>query len=202
MHYLTVNTDPAGLVTISGTGWYNAGTTAATGTAPSTVTSGGIVYTFKTWKKDGTAVSGNPISVLMDAPHTATATYQKTSIAIDTDKTTYRAGSTMNVTLGVKNPGAALPVRLIIALMLPDSSIIIFYDATLTLPAGLDVSFTLLYFTMPTIPAGNYYWLAFLFDPTTMNVISWDYAPWTFEAPSAPTIAAIPASPAKIPKIL
>jgi len=81
-YYLTVNTDPAGITTISGAGWYDQGLTATTGTAPTTVTSGSIMYKFTTWKKDGIPVAGNPVSVLMDAPHTATACYEKVPTAV------------------------------------------------------------------------------------------------------------------------
>jgi len=68
-YYLTVKTDPAGLVTIPGEGWYDECTYVDL-TAPS-VTCHLFVY----WDVDGTVVPGNPIDVHMDAPHTATAHY-------------------------------------------------------------------------------------------------------------------------------
>jgi len=68
-YYLTVKTDPTGLVTIPGEGWYDKCTT-VTLTAPS-VTG----YLFVYWDVDGTNTPGNPITVHMDAPHTATAHY-------------------------------------------------------------------------------------------------------------------------------
>jgi hypothetical protein len=68
-YYLTVKTDPEGLVTISGEGWYDKCTYVDL-TAPS-VTCHVFVY----WDVDGTPVSGNPITVHMDGPHTATAHY-------------------------------------------------------------------------------------------------------------------------------
>jgi hypothetical protein len=77
VYYLNVNTDPTGITTISGTGWYDKDTTATTGKAPATVSSGGNLYTFSTWKEDGTAMAGNPINVLMNTTHTATAFYVK-----------------------------------------------------------------------------------------------------------------------------
>jgi len=70
-YYLTVNTEPEGLTTISGSGWYDAGSTATTGKAPDNVGE----YEFSTWKVDGNPVSGNPISVTMNDAHTATACY-------------------------------------------------------------------------------------------------------------------------------
>jgi len=70
-YYLTVNTEPEGLTTISGSGWYDAGSTATTGKAPDNVGE----YEFSTWKVDGNPVSGNSISVTMNDAHTATACY-------------------------------------------------------------------------------------------------------------------------------
>jgi hypothetical protein len=196
-----VNTDPAGITTISGTGWYADLLVATTGTAPATVTTINKVYTFSTWKIDGTEVTGNPVSVVMDAPHTATATYTeetKASIAIATDKTTYHERDVMNVSLGLKTGSVNLPVRIIVALMFPDGSILITLDVTLTLPAGLDTRLTLHTITLPSLPTGRYYWLAFLFDPDTMEIIAWDYATWTFEAPAS-SLVAIPSLQVKIP---
>src|SRR3990170_4123423 len=72
---LVMNTNPSGISAISGSGWYDDKTVVTTGTAPTTVTSGSVVYTFSTWKKDGVAVSGNPINIIMDAPHSAIAYY-------------------------------------------------------------------------------------------------------------------------------
>ena len=69
-YYLTVNTEPSSLTTIVGSGWYNSGTIKSL-TAPGSVGS----YTFSTWKIDSSPASGNPISVKMNAPHTATAVY-------------------------------------------------------------------------------------------------------------------------------
>lgn len=201
LHFLTVNTDPAGITTISGTGWYADLLVATTGTAPATVTTINKVYTFSTWKIDGTEVTGNPVSVVMDAPHTATATYTeetKASIAIATDKTTYHERDVMNVSLGLKTGSVNLPVRIIVALMFPDGSILITLDVTLTLPAGLDTRLTLHTITLPSLPTGRYYWLAFLFDPDTMEIIAWDYATWTFEAPAS-SLVAIPSLQVKIP---
>jgi uncharacterized repeat protein (TIGR02543 family) len=68
-YYLTVKTDPDGLVTILGEDWYDECTYVGL-TAPS-VTG----YQFVYWDVDTTAVAGNPISVHMDTWHTATAHY-------------------------------------------------------------------------------------------------------------------------------
>jgi len=71
-HYrLTVNTDPLGLAPAPtpASDWYDENTY-ATETANSVAH-----YIFVYWDVDGTAVSGNSISVKMDAPHAVTAHY-------------------------------------------------------------------------------------------------------------------------------
>ena len=75
-YYLTVLTDPSGLVTIPGEGWYDA-TATVTLTAPPVTN-----YDFVNWDVDGvSAGSGvNPITVTMNMPHAATAHYHQTSI--------------------------------------------------------------------------------------------------------------------------
>lgn len=185
VHYLTVNTNPLAITTILGTGWYNQGSTAAPGTAPATVVYNSITYTFSTWKVDGTPVSGNPILVSMNAPHTATAFYSTSTpqptITIWTDKNTYKKGETMKVYVRVKNPGNAISVRVTIRLQLPDGS---YYgswlDMTVTLPAGYDTG-DLLWnqITLPAYaPLGNYKWIAELKNPTTGALISQNIWNW------------------------
>lgn len=76
-HYLDIKTDPPGITTIPGEGWYNHCTN-VTLTAPDTVSvSECIQYVFSYWKIE-TYHQGNnvnPIIVHMDANHTATAYY-------------------------------------------------------------------------------------------------------------------------------
>jgi hypothetical protein len=76
-YYLTVKTDPSGAATIAGEGWYDAGST-ATLTAP---TFGTGSYRFYSWDVDG-AMQGttNPINVLMNTDHTATAHYSDSAV--------------------------------------------------------------------------------------------------------------------------
>jgi len=75
-YYLKVKTDPEGITAIPGENWYNE-STQVTLTAPDTVTvSTGVRYKFLYWDVDGTQVNGNPITVVMDANHTATAHYR------------------------------------------------------------------------------------------------------------------------------
>jgi len=77
-YYLTVKTDPEGIVTIPGEGWYNASTYVNL-TAPDLVAgpANNIRYRFDYWDVDGVSQGAgvNPIMVTMDANHTATAHY-------------------------------------------------------------------------------------------------------------------------------
>jgi hypothetical protein len=76
-YYLTARTDPLGITTIPGEGWYNSGTD-ATLTAPTYVNvSATTRYRFNYWDVDGASqsVGVNPIVVHMAANHTATAHY-------------------------------------------------------------------------------------------------------------------------------
>ncbi|MEM1553195.1 MAG: PKD domain-containing protein [Candidatus Bathyarchaeia archaeon] len=74
-YYLTVKTDPEGITTIPGENWYNE-SSEVTLAAPDIVSvSPGVRYKFSYWDVDGTPKAGNPITVLMDVNHTATAHY-------------------------------------------------------------------------------------------------------------------------------
>jgi hypothetical protein len=76
-HHLTVVTDPSGVTTISGEGWYNYCTN-VTLTAPDTVSvSPSVRHKFSHWTVDTTSQGNgiNPITVHMDDNHTATAHY-------------------------------------------------------------------------------------------------------------------------------
>lgn len=76
-NYLTVKTDPEYIVTIPGEGWYDENTNVDL-TAPDYVdVSTGVRYRFSHWDVDGTSqgIGVNPITIVMDANHTATAHY-------------------------------------------------------------------------------------------------------------------------------
>gem|GEM_PF-1778781 len=76
-HFLTVES-PYGDEP-SGEDWYDEGTEASTGTAEQTITDANTDYTqyvFLNWAVDGSDQSGNPISITMDAPHTAATEYK------------------------------------------------------------------------------------------------------------------------------
>jgi len=72
-YYLTVRTDPSGIVTIPGEGWYDVTATVPL-TAPSVVG-----YNFLNWDVDGVSQGTGvaSITVTMDMSHTATAHYQR-----------------------------------------------------------------------------------------------------------------------------
>jgi uncharacterized repeat protein (TIGR02543 family) len=106
-YYLTVRTDPLGIVTIPGEGWYDASTN-VTLTAPSVAG-----YNFLNWDVDGVSQGAGVASITlsMNMPHNATAHYTKIitytlTITTTTGGTTnpspgtytYVAGSTVSVT--------------------------------------------------------------------------------------------------------
>jgi len=75
-YYLTVKTNPSGIVAIPGTGWYDESTNVPL-TAPS-VTG----YTFLNWTVDGVSQGDGvkSIHIYMNAPHTATAHYKSSIV--------------------------------------------------------------------------------------------------------------------------
>ncbi len=76
-YYLTVETDPAAVTTIPGEGWYNEDDNVPL-TAPNYVTvATDARYKFTYWDVDGVPQGAgvNPITIHMDANHTATAHY-------------------------------------------------------------------------------------------------------------------------------
>ncbi len=97
-YYITVKTDPTGIATIPGEGWYNE-STSATLTAP-TVTS----YQFTYWDVDGASQGSgvNPITISnINAPHTATAHYTfipPLSVSINPLSGSLRVGQSLTFT--------------------------------------------------------------------------------------------------------
>ena len=75
-YLLTVATTPANVTQVSGGGWFNAGDSAQTSQAPQNITGPpGVQYAFQDWSIDGTAQTGNQVTVTMNGPHTAIADY-------------------------------------------------------------------------------------------------------------------------------
>jgi hypothetical protein len=104
-YYLTVRTNPTGIATIPGEGWYDQGTNKVL-TAP--VVEG---YAFAFWDVDGVSQGNgtNPVTVTLNGPRTVTANYLKTYILIIQagqggsanpipGTYTFNAGSTVQVT--------------------------------------------------------------------------------------------------------
>jgi len=76
-YYFTVGTNPDGIVAVTGSGWYDSGTTVQTSSVPQSLNgSAGTQYLFKGWMVDGVLQTGNPISLTLDKPHSAIAKYQ------------------------------------------------------------------------------------------------------------------------------
>ncbi len=75
-YQFNVVTDPSGVTSTTGGGWYNEGASVQTNQAPQSVPGPtGTQYTFKGWELDGSPQSGSQLSVTMDKPHTAVAKY-------------------------------------------------------------------------------------------------------------------------------
>jgi hypothetical protein len=73
----TVATNPDGVAQVTGAGWIKAGSSVQTSQAPDTLNGpAGTKYVFKGWMVDGALQPGNPISITMDKPHKAVATYE------------------------------------------------------------------------------------------------------------------------------
>jgi uncharacterized repeat protein (TIGR02543 family) len=81
-YYLTVNTNPAEVLTlnptaVSGQGWYDSGTTATVDAVQNVdKVAGQSRYDFRSWTDATPTGVGNQATVLMDGPKTATANYQ------------------------------------------------------------------------------------------------------------------------------
>jgi hypothetical protein len=90
-YYLTVKTAPSGIGTIPGQGWYDQGQTVPL-TAPINLGGYRLITIPFSWDVDGTSQgAANPITVTMNAPHTATAQYTNPSIGGEWAPTTLQA---------------------------------------------------------------------------------------------------------------
>ena len=75
--YLKVSVDPPGITYATGEDWYTSGDSVVMGAVPAQIPGGaGIRYVFRHWIVDSVPVSGNPIEITMDVPHTAVARYR------------------------------------------------------------------------------------------------------------------------------
>jgi len=107
-YYLTLRTDPTGIAAIPGEGWYDSVASVML-TAPAVKN-----YQFNYWDVDGASQGNevNPITVSMNAAHTATAYYTPTSLLHDitiTNVTTLQnivgQGCSTNINVTVTNQG-------------------------------------------------------------------------------------------------
>lgn len=108
-YYLTVRTDPPGIGTIPGQGWYNASTVVnltATEFFPGV---SGTRYRFDYWDLDGTPnpVGVRELSILMNTNHTATAHYV---IQYFLNLTTNPSGITTPAGIGWYDAGTNAPI--------------------------------------------------------------------------------------------
>ena len=106
-YYLTVKTAPTSITTIPGEGWYVNGTDAAL-TAPDYVSvSSSSRYRFSYWDVDGTSRGAgiNPITVRMNANHSATAHYvlQYSVVFSQSGLSSDATGTVVTVNSAVKN---------------------------------------------------------------------------------------------------
>jgi len=76
-YYLTVQTEPIGITPIPGEDSYEISADVSLEAPTIVPISTGVQYRFDYWTVDDSVVSGNPITVHMDADHTATAHYVK-----------------------------------------------------------------------------------------------------------------------------
>ena len=109
-YYLTVLTDPVGLVNIPGEGWYDEDVKVSLAAPPYVNVSVNVRYRFFYWDVDGTPILGDLITVTMDANHTVTAHYAlqyqlivRTS-GLDTEYAKVYNGSTLLGTASYENP--------------------------------------------------------------------------------------------------
>jgi len=76
-NYLQVSIDPLGIAASVGGGWYRSDESVIVGAVPPFVSGGeGIRYVFQHWTIDAVPVSGNPVQVTMNGPHTVIARYK------------------------------------------------------------------------------------------------------------------------------
>jgi peptidylprolyl isomerase len=162
---LFVNGNFAGSLSTNSSGWF---------TASAKVTSAG---TFNVAAYYYGSQNYRPSS------HTEILTVSLATITIWTDKTVYHVGDTMKVYVRVRNGASPLPVRAIITLKLPNGNLYTVLNMTTTLPANYDSSDVLWNtFTIPTVPIGNYTWIAELRNPTTGVLINQSTSDWQLSA--------------------
>ena len=74
-HFLFADTHPTGLIKFPEMGWYDLGFSASLSSVPQQVIIGEETFDFKGWYVDTSPIPGNPITLVMDKPHLAIASY-------------------------------------------------------------------------------------------------------------------------------
>ncbi len=149
--YLSVKTNPTGIVTIPGQGQYSSGTNVSL-TAPTYVNASTTSrYRFTYWDIDGTSQGSgnNPITVTMNANHTATAHYV-TQYSIIFNQTGLSSDATGTIATVNSSPEtyAQLPLTLWV-----DSGTSVTYSYTSIVPSSVSgKQFTLSGVTGPSSP--------------------------------------------------
>lgn len=76
-YYLEVTSDPEGVYALNSEGWYDENEVVVLDTVQSSFKQGTTSYRFIEWQEDGEGKTGNPVSIVMDEPHTAVAKFQQ-----------------------------------------------------------------------------------------------------------------------------
>jgi hypothetical protein len=112
---LSVATDPGNLPAVTSGGWFDAGASVQTFQATESFQRPGAQYVFKGWEVDGVMLTGNPVSLIMNEPHTAVAKYDvRYELTVDSPNALgnpkgsgyYETGSTAN--FSVETPSGFL----------------------------------------------------------------------------------------------
>ena len=112
-YYFTVGTNPTGLVQISGAGWYNAGSQVQAGAPQIANDPSGTPYVFSNWQVDGVLQPGNPITITLDKPHAAIATFQPNTAITIKSTITIAHTYTTSVTSTEVTPGTITSTRIV-----------------------------------------------------------------------------------------
>ena len=124
---------------------------------------------------DGTSTTTDSVLVTVVTPPPGP------TVEVTTDQTTYYGGDPMQVTITITNPGESVTVGFVWELqLLTFGTTIPIYQGPITLPAHsqipIDVSLTL-----PTgLPSFNAAWHVAIYNVTTGELISEDYAYWQY----------------------
>jgi len=75
-YFVEIESNPAGLIVMPGSGWYTCGDQFFTITAPDTIIKDTSLYFLKEWLVNGKTVPGNPITVNVDSPLVVIVNYR------------------------------------------------------------------------------------------------------------------------------